>query len=212
MTTAERGAERAPQGEQPEARCRIEFVYDDDGAQRRWTDCSLPPGHTGRHMNDDSLRAPLPAPAPQERERHGWPLHRGVTCVECPSCAFVFAADHEDERREAYSCPNCGLNDGDKVGWRAPTESGEPSLHNRAITSSEPRGQEAGERAEVERLREALAYIANGHLEYIRTELDQLLALPWCEEQGRECTASCEMECFLQDVELGSCKPGEDDG
>lgn len=37
-----------------EERCGFEFVYDDDGVQRRWTDCSLPKGHAGAHMNDDS--------------------------------------------------------------------------------------------------------------------------------------------------------------
>ena len=40
-----------------DGRCGVEFVYDDDGAQRRWTDCSLPKGHTGRHLNDDARHA-----------------------------------------------------------------------------------------------------------------------------------------------------------
>lgn len=44
----------------------------------------------------------------EERERHGWQVERGVTCVVCPDCAFTFDADHEDDRPEGgYTCPNC---------------------------------------------------------------------------------------------------------
>lgn len=50
---------------------------------------------------------------------------------------------------------------------------------------------------------------SGGHLEYVRAELDKLLALPWCFEQGRVCTAFCEMECFLQDVTIPPCERGE---
>jgi NTP pyrophosphatase (non-canonical NTP hydrolase) len=41
----------------------------------------------------------------------GWTVHTGVTCVECPGCAFTFAADHEDHPHGGFSCPNCGHPD-----------------------------------------------------------------------------------------------------
>lgn len=60
------------------------------------------------------------------RERHGWQLHRGVTCVECPSCAFTFDAEHTDEPDgESYSCPNC-LYDADHGQARASTPDSRP--------------------------------------------------------------------------------------
>ena len=57
--------------------------------------------------------SPVPAPSGEraevERERHGWAVHHGVTCVECPKCAFMFGADHEDADAERYSCPLCDV-------------------------------------------------------------------------------------------------------
>lgn len=42
-------------------------------------------------------------------ERHGWTVHQGVTCVECPDCAFMMDAEHEDTDSAlgGYTCPNC---------------------------------------------------------------------------------------------------------
>lgn len=37
-----------------------------------------------------------------------WNVHQGVTCVECPGCAFTFDADHQDVDRDGYTCPECG--------------------------------------------------------------------------------------------------------
>ena len=45
-------------------RCGHAFIWDDDGSQRRWTNCSLPRGHDGEHRNEDSLRDALATPAP----------------------------------------------------------------------------------------------------------------------------------------------------
>ena len=40
--------------------------------------------------------------------RHGWQVYRGVDCVECPDCGFLFAACHEDVTApNNYTCPNC---------------------------------------------------------------------------------------------------------
>lgn len=35
-----------------------------------------------------------------------WQKHEGCTCVECPTCAFLFHDDHTDDDG-FYSCPNC---------------------------------------------------------------------------------------------------------
>jgi hypothetical protein len=43
-----------------------------------------------------------------------WPRHKGVTCVECPDCAFCFDADHTDAGtagEETYSCPQCAQSE-----------------------------------------------------------------------------------------------------
>jgi hypothetical protein len=42
-----------------------------------------------------------------ERQRHGWDIYRGVTCVACPDCAFTFDADHENTDGTGYTCPAC---------------------------------------------------------------------------------------------------------
>ena len=58
----------------------------------------------------DALPAP-PGAAPEEseRERFGWAVERGVTCVVCPDCAFTFDATHTSEPDgDRYDCPNCG--------------------------------------------------------------------------------------------------------
>lgn len=45
---------------------------------------------------------------PGEAEKHGWTIHHGITCVECPECAFMMDAGHTSEPDgEHYECPNC---------------------------------------------------------------------------------------------------------
>jgi hypothetical protein len=41
-------------------------------------------------------------------KRHGWTVWAGVTCVECPSCAFTFDAGHVLTREVGFECPECG--------------------------------------------------------------------------------------------------------
>lgn len=40
--------------------------------------------------------------------KRAWEKHVGCTCVECPSCAFLFDESHTDDGEAlSYSCPNC---------------------------------------------------------------------------------------------------------
>ncbi len=51
----------------------------------------------------------MPAADPAQQEG-AWDRVSGVECVECPTCAFTFGADHETVMHGyvvGYSCPNC---------------------------------------------------------------------------------------------------------